>query len=242
MTERKWSQPEQAPSDGWQEIRAGQPPERHRGGGATGLRTARQRGRTRANLLRVATAEVAEFGLSGARVDQIARRTKTSKRMLYYYFGDKEGLYRAVLLSYYEKFRSAEQALNLKCKPPLLALKTLVEFAFDFHLEHANVARLVMVENINKGRHMLKRSSVAPEDFAALDTVADILRRGAQKGVMREDLDSLNLYASIIALCFFNVSNRFTVKAVFCHDMHDAMAAAARKGVVWETIKRSVLA
>jgi len=198
--------------------------------------------RTRANIIKVATAEFAEFGLAGARVDQIARRTKTSKRMLYYYFGDKEGLYQAVLLSYYEKLRAAEKSLELKRLPPLQALQMLVEFAFDFHIRHADVARLVMMENINKGRLMPRRAAVAPEDSAALETVADILRRGEKDGVMRAGQDALNLYATIIALCFFNVSNRFTFKAVFGHDMHNAREAVARRQVVWDTVCRSVIA
>src|SRR3984885_4285116 len=92
--------------------------------------------RTRANIIEVASAEFAERGLSGARVDRIAERTQTSKRMLYYYFGDKEGLYRAVLLSYYQRLRSAEATLDLAHQPPLMALQSLVEFTFDYHLKN----------------------------------------------------------------------------------------------------------
>ena len=198
--------------------------------------------RTKANIINVATAEFAELGLSGARVDAIAERTHTSKRMLYYYFGDKEGLYQAVLLSYYEKLRSAERALDLTHQPPLTALKMLVEFTFDYHLKHAAIARLVMVENMHKGRHVAKMPSVAPVNSVILSTVADILQRGEKEGVMRKGVDSFNLYTTIAALCFFNVSNRYTFKAVFRHDMADPSEAAARRDVIWDTIRRSVIA
>ncbi|RYE71671.1 MAG: TetR/AcrR family transcriptional regulator, partial [Hyphomicrobiales bacterium] len=48
---------------------------------------------TRQNIIEVASEEFALNGLSGARIDEIAARTRSSKRMIYYYFGDKEGLY-----------------------------------------------------------------------------------------------------------------------------------------------------
>ena len=62
--------------------------------------------RTRAELLEVATEVFAERGYAGARVDEIADRTRTTKRMIYYYFGGKEGLYLAVLESAYRTIRA----------------------------------------------------------------------------------------------------------------------------------------
>jgi AcrR family transcriptional regulator len=192
--------------------------------------------RTRANIIDVATAEFAEKGLSGARVDRIAERTQTSKRMLYYYFGDKEGLYNAVLISYYEKLRSSEMALDLSHQAPLAALKALVEFTFDYHLKNAAIVRLVMVENIHKGRHIARLPSATPVNSSILDTVADILKRGEVQGVMRKGLDAFDLYISIASLCFFNVSNRYTIRAIFRHDMGDAKDAAARRESIWDMI------
>jgi AcrR family transcriptional regulator len=196
--------------------------------------------RTRANIIDVATAEFAERGLSGARVDRIAERIKTSKRMLYYHFGSKEGLYRAVLLSYYEKLRSAETALDLGHQPPMAALKMLVEFTFDYHLKHAAIVRLVMVENIHKGRHIARLSSVTPLNSAILNTVADILARGEAEGTMRPKLEAFDVYSKIAAMSFFNVSNRYTIRAIFCHDMGEPAEAALRRVTVWENIRRYV--
>ena len=196
--------------------------------------------RTRANIIDVATMEFAERGLSGARVDRIAERTKTSKRMLYYYFGDKEGLYRAVLLSYYEKLRSAETALDLAHQAPMAALKSLVEFTFDYHIKNATIVRLVMVENIHKGRHVAKLPSVAPVNSIILNTVTDILKRGEVDGSLRAGLDAFDLYTTIAALSFFNVSNRYTIRAIFRHDMGEAKEAAARRVAVWETVRHYV--
>lgn len=196
--------------------------------------------KTRANIIDIATAEFAERGLSGARVDRIAARTNTSKRMLYYYFGDKDGLYRAVLLSYYEKLRNSEVELDLSHQSPLAALQTLVEFTFDYHMKHADIVRLVMVENMHKGRHVAKLPQVMPLNTSVLNTVADICERGAREGSMRPGLDNFDLYTTIAALCFFNVSNRYTFRAIFKHDMADPKESDARRKSVWDVVRRFV--
>ena len=197
--------------------------------------------RTRANIVDVATAEFAERGLSGARVDRIAERTQTSKRMLYYYFGDKEGLYRAVLLGYYQRLRSAETTLDLGHQPPMTALKSLVEFTFNYHLKNAAIVRLMMVENIHKGRHVAKMPLVTPVNSPILNMVSDILKRGEAEGVIRSGLNAFDLYTTIAALSFFNVSNRYTIRAIFRHDMADPEQAAARRQSVWEVVRRYVI-
>jgi len=196
--------------------------------------------KTRANIIDVATAEFAERGLSGARVDQIAERTNTSKRMLYYYFGDKDGLYRAVLLSYYERLRNSEVELDLSHQSPLAALQALVEFTFDYHMKHADIVRLVMVENMHKGRHVAKLPQVMPINTSVLDAVADICERGAREGSMRTGLDNFDLYTTIAALCFFNVSNRYTFRAIFKHDMAQPKESDARRKSIWDVIHRFV--
>src|SRR3954447_17224866 len=65
--------------------------------------------RTKREILEVATREFADRGYAGARVDEIAARTRTTKRMIYYYFGGKEQLYVAVLEAAYAGIRSAER-------------------------------------------------------------------------------------------------------------------------------------
>ncbi len=197
--------------------------------------------KTRANIIEVATAEFAERGLSGARVDRIAARTNTSKRMLYYYFGDKDGLYRAVLLSYYERLRNSEVELDLSHQSPLAALQVLVEFTFDYHMKHADIVRLVMVENMHKGRHVAKLPQVMPLNTSVLNAVADICERGAREGSMRAGLDNFDLYTTIAALCFFNVSNRYTFRAIFKHDMADRKESQARRKSIWEVVRRFVV-
>ena len=82
--------------------------------------------RTKANIMEVAAAEFGEKGLAGARIDEIAAATNTSKRMIYYYFGSKEGLYLAVLEESYRRVRGTEGELHLEDLEPEQALRRLV--------------------------------------------------------------------------------------------------------------------
>jgi AcrR family transcriptional regulator len=198
--------------------------------------------RTKANILEVATHEFSEKGLSGARIDEIAERTRTSKRMIYYYFESKEGLYRAVLEDSYQRIRSIEATLDLENKAPLEALAQHVRFTFDYQLTNPDFIRLVMVENIHHGQHIAQLSSTQQETMAAINTLRDIIDRGIRAGVMRKDLDPIDVHMSISALCFFNVANRHTFSTIFKVDMTSPAATAARRESVTEMILRFVAA
>ena len=194
---------------------------------------------TKANILEVATLEFAERGLDGARIDAIAERTKTSKRMIYYYFRSKKGLYSAVLIGYYERLRSLEEKLDLERLEPLEAIRTLVNFTFEYHRENADVVRLVMVENIAKGVHIKELPTLEPLNSKLIASLRKICARGAAEGVMR-DIDPMHLYMSIAALSFFNVSNRYTFSSIFHVDMVSATSASLRKDDIVEMILRYV--
>lgn len=196
--------------------------------------------RTKADILEVATHEFSEKGLSGARIDEIAERTRTSKRMIYYYFESKEGLYRAVLEESYRRIRSIEATLDLEHKPPLEALAQHVRFTFDYQLANPDFIRLVMVENIHNAVHIAQLSSAQQSNMAAIETLRSIVKRGIAAGVMRKDLDPIDLHMSISALCFFNVSNRHTFSTIFKVDMVSLAATAARRESVTDLILRFV--
>ncbi len=196
---------------------------------------------TKANILDVSTREFAQRGYDGARIDAIAEQTKTSKRMLYYYFGSKQGLYQAVLVNYYKQLRAAEGMIDVANLAPLDALKQLTCSTFEYHVRNADVVRLVMVENIAKGRHMDSLPSLEPINSVLIKTLAEICRKGAAEGVMR-DIDPTRLYMSIAALCFFNVSNRYTFERLFEVDMTSAAALDRRMAEVWEMVERYVVA
>lgn len=174
---------------------------------------------TRRNILEIASEEFALNGLAGARVDEIAARTRSSKRMIYYYFGDKEGLYLSALENAYRLVREGEAKLDIEGLSPVEALTKLVEFTFDHHHRHEEFIRMVMIENIHHGQY-LERSKVIRElNVTAIDAIARIYERGVEEKVFRKGLDPVELHWQVSALCFFNVSNRATFSKIFGRDM-----------------------
>lgn len=194
--------------------------------------------RTRANILEVATREFSEKGLAGARVDEIAERTNTSKRMIYYYFESKEGLYKAVLEKAYEQIRRIESDVTTDALPPLEALRQLVGATYDWHNDHPDFVRLVMNENIHRGEHIGSLDHVLGRRRSIIDLLQKLLRRGEKSGDFRTGLDALDLHMTISALSFYNVSNRHTFSRLFEHDMSAPRVLRARREVVIDTVLR----
>jgi AcrR family transcriptional regulator len=174
---------------------------------------------TRRNILEIASQEFALNGLSGARIDEIAARTRSSKRMIYYYFGDKEGLYLAALENAYRLVREGESKLDTEGLPPVEALRRLVEFTFDHHHAHEDFVRMVMIENIHHGQYLAGSEVIHRLNATAIDHIARIYWRGLEAGMFRAGIDPLYLHWQVSALCFFNVSNRATFSKIFGRDI-----------------------
>jgi acetyl esterase/lipase/AcrR family transcriptional regulator len=169
----------------------------------------------RKDILRVAYEEFAKNGFYGARIGDIATSTKTSKRMIYYYFGSKEGLYLQVLEDAYREMREAEMALDFSGTAPDLAMRRLIEFTFDHHWTHPDFIRLVMSENIHHAEHLDRLESVWKLNKSAVSTVDKLYRRGCQEGLFKPGLSATELHWHISAQAFFNVSNRPTFEKAF---------------------------
>jgi AcrR family transcriptional regulator len=198
--------------------------------------------RTKADILATAAAEFAQKGLAGARIDEIASLTRTSKRMIYYYFGSKEGLYLAVLEEAYRQVRDVEAQLHLQDLEPEQALRRLVAFTFDHHLAHENFIRLVMTENIHRGEYIARSRRIQELNVPAIAAIGRVYQRGVKSGAFRAGLDPLDIHASISALSFFNVSNRHTFGVIFKCDMRSAAYVAHRRENVTEMVVRFVRA
>jgi AcrR family transcriptional regulator len=194
------------------------------------------------DILAAAREAFVENGFSGARVDDIATRTATSKRMIYYYFGDKRGLYAAVLEQAYAGIRQRELKLDLTALSPVEALTQLTGQTFDYHANNPDFVRLVMVENIHHAQHIAASEKIAKLNLTAIDTVRGIYERGVATGHFRRDLDPLDIHLTISALAFYNVSNRATIRALFQHDMGESGALGRRRQHVVETVLRFVKA
>jgi AcrR family transcriptional regulator len=198
--------------------------------------------RTRAEILAAATREFSERGLNGARVDSIAVRTRTNKRMIYYYFKSKRQLFLAVLEDAYRRIREAERQLRLDDLRPLDAMRRLVEFTCDYHWKNPEFIKLVVIENVQKGKDIARSASITGLNISIIDATAKVLRRGTDEGVFREDIDPVKLHMTISALSLFQITNRYTFGTIFRHDMVSAEALATRKREILDIVLRYVSA
>lgn len=194
--------------------------------------------RTKRDILAVATEEFAANGLSGARVDEIALRTRASKRMIYYYFGSKEGLYLAVLEKAYRDIRAIESSLHLEGMAPEAAIRRLVEFTFDYQDRNPDFIRLVSIENIHHAEHVARSATIRGLNVSVIETIRAILRRGREQGVFRAEVDPVDLHMLISAFCFFRVSNRHTFGAIFGRDLAAPELRERHKKMIGDAVIR----
>jgi AcrR family transcriptional regulator len=216
------------------------------GSGAAAAKAARPEARTNdpertmADILAVATREFAEKGLAGARIDDIAEAMRTSKRMIYYYFGSKEGLYIRVLEEAYRRIRAIEADLHLDDLPPEDALRKLVGFTVDYQRENTDFIRLVMNENIHRGEYLAQSQAIQGLNVPAIEGLRRVYQRGLKAGVFRTGIDAVDLHQSISALSFFNVANRHTFSLIFQRDLESPAAQIARRDSIIEMVVRFV--
>ena len=196
--------------------------------------------RTMADIIEVATHEFSEKGLAGARIDVIAEAMRTSKRMIYYYFGSKEGLYVSVLEEAYRRIRAIESGLHLEDLAPEDALRRLVGFTVDYQLANPDFIRLVMTENIHRGEFLAQSKAIQRLNVPAIDAVREVYQRGVAAGVFRAGIDPVDLHMSISALSFFNTANRHTFALIFKRDMESPAAVVARRDSIIEMVVRFV--
>ena len=194
--------------------------------------------KTRENILQEAIVEFVQQGLSGARVDAIAERIHTSKRMIYYYFGSKEQLYVEVLEKLYGNIRSTENHLQLAELAPREAIQRLVEFTFDHHDRNVDFVRIVSIENIHNAEYVKHSEAIKAMNNTILDALAGILRRGVVEGVFRDGLNPLDVHLLITSFCFYRVSNRHTVGEIFQIDLPDEAIKQRHRQMICESVLR----
>jgi AcrR family transcriptional regulator len=187
---------------------------------------------SRANILEVALKEFADKGFSGARIDEIAEKTQTSKRMIYYHFGGKEGLYQAVLDEAYAGIRETETTMAMGSVDAEQVLADHIRLTFDYHNTHPEFVRLVMNENILHGAFIKNIAGIKRRRASIENLLGKIIAQGVAEGSFRKDIDPIDLHMTISALCFYNVSNRYTFSRIFDRDMTSPAAVEKRRDQV----------
>jgi AcrR family transcriptional regulator len=143
---------------------------------------------TRDRLLAAAEAEFAAHGLRGARVQAIVDRAGVNERMLYHHFGDKEGLYDAVLFRFAEEISpQLAAALDAPGADPLARLTGMLRSYFDALFTHPNIVRLSLHE-ILAGWPSLARLE-KQNDSQLAQKIFAFLAEARRAGVLREGTD-----------------------------------------------------
>ncbi len=176
-----------------------------------------------------ARAAFAEGGLEGARVDDIARRAGANKQLVYHYFGNKDGLYTAVLEEVYQDIRDRETALSLDAFPPEEAMRKLVEFSFDYLMNSPDFVRILADENAHQGRHLQGALGVEDMNRPIISLISKTLERGVEQGVFKRGLDPLHVYLSIAGMSFFFFANTHTLSRAFGKALSTPAGAAERR-------------
>lgn len=185
--------------------------------------------RTKAAILKAATAEITAKGLSGARIDRIAQRAGVNKRMIYHYFGDKEGLYVTVMETTYGAIRTAELGLNLTGRDPVDGMRELVRFTWHYFIDHPEFLSLLTTENLHRAVHLKKSRSIRALHSPLVGMISDLLDRGVAAGVFRPGVDPVQLYITIASIGFFYMNNRFTLSVIFDRDLGTPAALQERE-------------
>lgn len=188
--------------------------------------------RTRTEILEAARSEFARIGYSGSRVDEVARLTNTTKRMIYYYFGSKEGLYIAVLESAYARLREVELTIELDHLSPVEALRTLAEATFDSHDSNPDFVRLVSVENIHWAEYLEKSNALTGVNSPILEVVDRILERGRADASIRRQASAVEVHIAMSSFCFYRVANRSSIQTIFGYDMADHEVRVRQRRIV----------
>tara|TARA_B100000315_G_scaffold260884_1_gene326819 strand:+ start:5771 stop:6418 length:648 start_codon:yes stop_codon:yes gene_type:complete len=191
---------------------------------------------TKLKLLKAATKEFADKGLNGARVDGIASRAGVNKQLLYYYFGDKEKLFVAVLEAAYVKLRKKEKELHLEDMNPWQAIETLVGFTFDYIAHNRQFVALLNDENIHHAQHIKRSKTIKGLHSKLLELLSEVLKRGAKEGLFRKNVDPIEFYISLASLCYFFFSNNHTLSAIFARNLTGAAQKEARRKHIFEFI------
>jgi AcrR family transcriptional regulator len=195
---------------------------------------------TRESILRAATKVFAKHGFAGGRVEQISKAAKSYDRMIYYYFGSKEGLFIAVLEEMYRRFNEAEAKLSLADVPPLDALVAVIRFMWVHYQKHPEFITLLNTENLHRGKHISKSLRAAEYSSPAVSVLGEVLARGVRQKLFRDDVPARDVYLMIASMGYFYLSNRFTLSAFLGEQLETPEALAHWESFVIDAVMRTV--
>jgi len=196
---------------------------------------------TRANILRAATRVFARFGYDGGSIEKISRSAKSVDRMIYYYFGSKEGLFIAVLENAYRRMNDAELKLKLDTSQPVDGLNKVIAFVLSYYRKNPEFITLLNTENLQRGKHIAKSQRAREYSSPAIAIVSELLQNGVAQKLFRKDISARNVYLLIVATAYFYMSNRYTLTAFLGENLQTQDAIESWQSFISSTVLRSVL-
>jgi AcrR family transcriptional regulator len=195
---------------------------------------------TQENILRAATKVFAKHGFAGGRIEQISKAAKSHDRMIYYYFGNKEELFIAVIEDTYRRFNEAESKVVLNMENPVEDLKTLVRFMWTYYQQNPEFITLLNSENLHRGKHISRSVHAREYSSQAISLMANVLKKGIEIGIFRPDIRARDIYLMTAALAYFYISNRFTLSAFLGEDLAAPEALAHWEEFITSAVIRQV--
>ncbi len=195
---------------------------------------------TKESILNAATAQFSKYGYEGASVQKISKAAKSVDRMIYYYFGNKEGLFIQVLERIYDKMNQAESAIKFSANNPEKALSEVIGFVIDYYQKNPEFITLLNTENLMQGKHISKSAHASQFSSPAIGVIRKILFQGSQIGLFRKNVKAIDIYLLIVSTSYFYVSNRFTLTAFLGKDTQTKTAVKHWHKFVTDVVLRSV--
>ena len=207
----------------------------------TGVREAAAQA-TRDKILRAATKVFARYGYEGGSVEKISRLAKSYYRMIYYYYGSKEGLFVSVLEGIYRRMDEAEAKVAPDPSNPVEALKTVIRFKLDYYWRNPDFVNLLNTENLHKGRHVSKLEHRGEYSSHAIQSIGRILESGAEQGLFRPNLNARDVFLLIASMAYFYTSNRYTLTVFLGDELDTPEAVSHWEAFVMDSVLRAVRA
>jgi TetR/AcrR family transcriptional regulator len=177
--------------------------------------------RTRLRILNIAANEFARKGFDGARVDEIARRCKVNKNLIYHYFDSKDALFVAVLEQAYAKLRERQESMGLDTSDAIEGISKLVIDSFKYWGDSKHFIAYLNSENFYNAKHIKKSKFIQSSYPALIGSIRVLLRRGEEQGIFRSGVDPVDLYISISSLGYHFFSNQSTFSVILGKNFSD---------------------
>lgn len=195
---------------------------------------------TRDNILRAAIKVFARYGYEGGSVEKISKAAQSFDRMIYYYFGSKEGLFIEVIEETYRRMNDAESKLKLDVTQPAEALQVVIRFVVGYYRKNPEFITLLNTENLHKGKHISKSLRAREYSSPAIEVIRTVLDSGQAQGVFRQDISARDVYLLIAATGYFYMSNRHTLSAFLGEDLETPEALQHWESFAIDSVMRVV--